>query len=221
MIVPSDAVQLLAVLVLVVPAIVFAAIRRWLRGPVPEDRDFSVRLVQAIAVSVFLDLGYAICFGPTLVTLADKPSARPGGPHGFATNPREAAWIGSLLLVAIPGLLGLVGQPRVQRVDGLKLGITTLPRKHPTPTAWDRAAPPIGDCFVRIFTEDGKWVGGEIRSTAYVSTYPEERDIYLSVEWRLDADGAFIEPVKDSLGLYVPLGGNARVAWIYSPSEQD
>lgn len=51
---PQTVVQIGFVLLLVVPGVVFTAVRRRLRGPTPEDQEFSVRLVNAAADAVRL-----------------------------------------------------------------------------------------------------------------------------------------------------------------------
>ena len=214
MLVPNSVFQLAALLLLVVPGIVFAAVRRRLIGPVPDDKDFSVRLIRAISVSVLLDVLYIIALGPFLLDLRQRP-AQPGSRMaGFAAAPRESALLGLLLLIVIPAALALASHVRLRRA---RWPFTLLPVYQPTPTAWDQAAPNRGPCFVRVFTGDGYFVGGWMDGNSYVSTYPEARDIFISVEWRLGDDGRFIEPVKDSIGLFVPLNGSERVAWVWHP----
>ena len=212
MVVPGSVFQLAAVLLLVVPGIVYAAVRRRLTGPLPDDKDFSVRLVRAVAISAVLDLVYALVAGPRILEIASRPPEVPGGPSGQLVHPRSAAALALVLLVVVPTVLGALAQIRL-RLSRCPLGLA--PVHHPVPTAWDRAAPNRGNCFVRVFTSDGHWVGGWVGPEAYVSTYPEPRDIFISVEWALDDDGAFLHAVPDSLGLFVPLSGSERVAWVW------
>ena len=77
-----------------------------------------------------------------------------------------------------------------------------------------------GSAFVRIFTEDERWVGGWLGPGSYVSTYPQPRDIFIDVEWKMSGSGDFLEPVPDSLGVFVPLTGKERVTWIATPPQQ-
>lgn len=69
MMLPQTLFQLVAVLLLVVPGIVFTAVRRYLRGPGPDEKDFSVRLVHAIAASAIFDCIYLIAAGPPLLAI--------------------------------------------------------------------------------------------------------------------------------------------------------
>jgi len=181
-VVPGSVFQLAAVLLLVVPGIVYAAVRRRLTGPLPDDKDFSVRLVRAVAISAVLDLVYALVAGPRILKIASRPPEVPGGPSGPLVHPRSAAALALVLLVVVPTVLGALAQIRLRR-SRCPLGLA--PVHHPVPTAWDRAAPNRGNCFVRVFTSDGHWVGGWVGPEAYVSTYPEPRDIFISVEWAL------------------------------------
>lgn len=222
MIIPDTAYQLAVVLVLVVPGIVFAATARWWSGPTPEDRDFSVRLARAIAISVVLDGLYAVALGPFIVHFARQKPQFGGGPSGFATDPRLAALLALVLLVVVPVMFGLCLQIRRRPVATRDhwWEFACLVGKHQaTPSGWDRAAPKLGACFVRVFTVDGVWVGGWVGANAYVSTYPEPRDIFIDVEWHLNDDGSFDRPVDGTLGLYVPLSGGDRVAWLSAPAE--
>jgi len=213
MIVPSSVFELLAVLLLVVPGIVYAAVRRRLIGPVPEDGDFSVRIARALVASLVLDLTYVIVAGDRLaehlgiaervgrVVLVDP-----------SHNASSKAFLALLLLIVIPAVLALLSQ---LRIVGGRLSLQQL--HHPAPTAWDRRATERGDCFVRIWTADGYWVGGLISDQGFISTYPEPRDIFIDVEYHMSADGAFGDPVEGSLGVYVPLASTERVAWLAKP----
>jgi hypothetical protein len=91
---------------------------------------------------------------------------------------------------------------------------------HPAPTAWDQTARDRGAAYVRVFTDDGHWVGGFLGEGSFFSTYPEPRDLFIAIEWRLDGTGEFLEPIPNSLGVYVPLTGKERVTWI-NPAEED
>ena len=217
MIIPSTVYQLLSVLLLVVPGIVFAGVRRTLVGPSPEDRDFSVRLVRALATSALFDGIYLIVGGPEIVRFIREKPQQTGSLVGFAGHPREAAGLALLLLVAIPAVAACVPFIRFLQVPPSQYWLRKVLQypNQSTPSAWDYAAPNRGGCFVRVFTEDNRWVGGALGGNAFVSTYPEPRDIFIEEEWVLDENGGFVEPVENSLGIYVPLG-SSRVAWLAS-----
>lgn len=240
MVVPTTVFQLAAVLLLVVPGIVYTAVRRRLGGPTPEDQALSVRLTRAVGISVVLDLAYGIIAGPWLVRVIVGDGPR-GSLAGLADRPRLAAAVALVLLVLLPAGLAGLGQLRPKRPAWWpgdpasarhswwreKVSpalhrwspVTRLPVYHPTPSAWDRAATDRGGAFVRVFTDDGYWVGGFLGDGSYISTYPQPRDLFIPVEWTMSKTGDFLEEVPDSLGVYVPLSGKERVAWINPPDQ--
>lgn len=243
--VPRTVFQLAAVLLLIVPGIIYSGVRRRLGGPTPEDQALSVRLTRAIGISVILDLTYIFVAGAWLVRLVrgDGPD---GSLAGLVEQPRLSAVVGLGLLVVIPASLALLGQLRF-RIPGRERprqdadipqgshrwvnSITSFLRRwsplrvepvyHPAPSAWDRVAPDRGDTFVRIFTDDGNWVGGYLGDRSYVSTYPQPRDLFILVEWEMSETGEFIKAIPDSLGVYLPLSGKERVAWLAVPDQSD
>src|SRR6185437_12037436 len=124
---------------------------RRLVGPSPEDRDFSVRLLRAVATSAFFDALYLIIAGPEVVDFARRRPATPGGPAGFATSPREAAALALLLLVAIPALAAATPFVRfLPPTRGWLRRVLDYPNQS-IPSAWDYAAPLRADCFVVIY----------------------------------------------------------------------
>lgn len=201
---PESLFQLLTLLLLVVPGIVFTYVRRWLRGPSADDKDFSIRLIHAIAASVVFDSLYLIVVGPQLLSIFQMPTE-----EGLE-SPRVVGVTVLALTVVIPTLVALVAH---LRFAGWKLSVAE--RRNPTPSAWDYAAPKRGDCYVRILTGDGRWVGGWMPvGFGYVSTYPEPRDIFIPSQWEMSPKGEFLSPIEGSEGVYVPLTGSERVAWI-------
>lgn len=220
MLIPTSVFQLAAVLLLAVPGIVYTAARRRLIGPTPEDQAFSVRLTRAVAVSVILDLTYLLILSPWLVKLQSRRLTAEDGINAIAAQPQLPAAITLAALVIIPTTIAILGQVRLRKPFRLLRPLTIAPIYHPTPSAWDRSAPDRGRAFVRIFTEDERWVGGWLGAGSYVSTYPQPRDIFIDVEWKMSGSGDFLEPVPDSLGIFLPLTGKERVAWIAMPPQQ-
>lgn len=211
---PQTVFQLLALLLLVVPGIVFTAVRRYLRGPGPDDKDFSVRLVHAIAASVVFDALYLVVAGPWLVSMlvGGEDSAEP---HALM-HPRAAGVTVLMLAIVLPALVAVAGHIRFRKS---RWPLTFAERRHSTPTAWDYAAATTAGCYVRVYTSDGKWVGGYMPERAgFISTYPEPRDIFIPQQFRMSRTGEFLAEVEGTLGIYVPLTGSERVEWIMPDS---
>lgn len=210
---PQTLFQLIALLLLVVPGIVFTAARRSLRGPGPDEKDFSVRLIHAIAASVGFDCLYLLVAGPWLVeTFIGVEGARPVA----LESPRAAGVAVLVLTVLIPLLAAGLWHVRIQKK---RWPFILAERRHRLPSAWDYAAPTIADCYVRVRTSDGKWVGGYVhREYGFVATYPEPRDIFIPQQFNMSPTGEFLSQVEGTLGVYVPLTGSERVEWI-SPGQ--
>jgi len=78
---------------------------------------------------------------------------------------------------------------------------------------WREELEDLGDAAVDA--EELEVVPRKVGDGAFVSTYPEPRDIFIDVEWRMAEDGSFTERIENSLGLFVPLSGKERVAWLW------
>lgn len=225
MLVPSSIIQAAALLLLVVPGLVLTAVRRYLVGPSPEDKELGVRLARAIGFSVALDLLYLIVAGRPLVHLISRatPDTSRHDLDAFADHAQQVAAVLFVLLILIPGSAACLSMVRPKRpTPTLKgwLPLRLIPRAHPVASAWDKEAPYIANCGVRIFTADGHWIGGWIADPgrSYVSKYPEPRDIFIEWEWKMSSTGDFLAPIEDSFGIYVPLSGTERVSWLALPT---
>jgi hypothetical protein len=58
------------------------------------------------------------------------------------------------------------------------------------------------------------WAAGLARRDSYPRTLSHGRYL-LTRNGEMNDDGGFVKPVENSLGVFVPLGGKERVAWIY------
>jgi hypothetical protein len=209
--IPGTAYQLVILLVLVLPGVVYSAMARHIRGRMPEDQDVGSLVLRSMMVSAALDSAYLIAFGPRLITLA-----RSADPAKYA---REAGLWALLLLFVVPSIVAFVFEGFDWRPEGRRLPKLKQLGYHPTPTAWDYAAPRHGDCFVRIRLSDGKFVGGWI-GKSFVSTYPEPRDIYIGSQWYIDQDnGRFLGRIPATRGLYVALSNVELIEWMDSAEE--
>lgn len=213
---PQTLFQVVAILLLVVPGIIFTATRRFLRGPGADEKDFSVRLIHAIAASVIFDCLYLIVAGPWLVSLIAGASSPMQS--AVLARPRISGLTVLILAVVIPALAAVLAHVRFRK---RWYPFTFAERRHSTPTAWDYAATQA-DCYVRIYTSDGKWVGGYMPDKkGFIATYPEPRDIYIPQQWKMSPAGEFLSHVEGTLGIYVPLTGAERVEWVASAPPSD
>lgn len=226
--IPSTSYQLLVLVGLVLPGIVFGSVLQRLRGPIPEDKDASTRILRAIAVGAGFDIAYVLLFGPQLVDVVRHAPTFPGGPSGVAASPREVALWTLLLAGVIPSLTALLIHIKANfRVDPpnkpfklrLKHALRTTYRT--TPTAWDYIARARGGCFVRIRLGDGKFIGGWVTEESFVSGYPEPRDIFIASQWAVDERGVFLRKIEGTLGVYVPLADNTVVEWLAKPVSEN
>jgi len=214
--VPANAFGVLALVVLVLPGIVWVSVRTAVRGRRPNDADVAGRVLQALVISVALDAAYLLVLGPAAVrrlTAATDPGAA-----GIRTTAAAVLVLG----IAVPALLAYLvhGEPEWKPVHRRAPKWLALPRRTTTqqsiPTAWDKAAPNLGG-WVRIRLADGKWVGGWIGDGSYVSTYPEPRDIYVSDQHDMAKDGTIGAMLPDSAGFWIALQDGDLVEWTNAP----
>jgi hypothetical protein len=209
---PNTPYQLLVLLVLLMPGIVYATVRYQLRGPIPDEKSTSVRVLRALMVSVLLNALYALALGPHLVALANTPHTS-GEATGLAAHPREVAAWALLLIFVVPAVLAFAIHGMQWQRSGWKIGFVVDRAYRATPTAWDHAAPKRGGCYVRIMLNDGRFVGGYVGPESYVSSYPEAADIFIDTPFRLYEDGTFGERVPGGCGLYLQLSQAQTVEW--------
>ena len=84
------------------------------------------------------------------------------------------------------------------------------PEPPPTLFDWAMTSGVMERKFVLIEYEDGRRIGGAYGTPGVSMTSPQERAIYLAVEWVLNDSGDFLAPVANSSGILVPLGPTVR-----------
>ncbi|EFG78406.1 hypothetical protein HMPREF0591_1698 [Mycobacterium parascrofulaceum ATCC BAA-614] len=210
--------QALTLVGVLVPGFVFQGVRRNRIGPSPEDRELSVRLVRALAVSVAFLLFYLVCLGETATHRLFHPQDGLG-------DPRAVAGVGFLLVFMLPALAGYVTASFTtrRRYNRTTFWGTLFERASgdgeltwrkalfshetdysPIPTAWDFATQDVAPgSFVRILTADGTWIGGRVTNAAFFTGYPEPRDVYIDEAWSIDTDGQFTEQLTGPTGQWV------------------
>ena len=232
--IPESLPQVLIFIGMLVPGISFVTVRTWFLGWRTPDHGAGARILEALYVSaifaiVYTGLGLAV-FGLAsdvtgMVTLGSFEHWVNDGWRGT-----PAWWIGLvviLLLVAVPGgVASLMSWGRKVTELGEDGKVVRrwrrVNRNQSTPRAWDLAGYGAETPrFVRVKTATGVYVGGWFDVQGYVSTYPFERDIFIAHQWRMSKRGKFLEPLVDSLGVWVPITDECIVEWIESPTQKD
>ncbi|SRR5216683_3038405 len=133
---------------------------------------------------------------------------------------RAAAWL-ALVLLVLPFVVGVVTAhigrrvfppSAVQASSRLQRFIRWFIWPEPPPTLFDWALTSglMENRFVLIEYEDGRRIGGAYGRPGVSMTSPQERAIYLAIEWVLSDKGDFLAPVANSSGILVPLGPSVR-----------
>ncbi|UMP07167.1 DUF6338 family protein [Amycolatopsis sp. EV170708-02-1] len=224
--IPGTSYQLIVAVALVLPGIVFGTTLQRLRGPTPEDKDASTRILRAIAVGAALDVLYALAFGPKLVQLAHPAPGRQASLLSiFTANPREIALWVALLAGAVPALAAFCVHfqsafRETSREISIKKRLADALKIHyrTTPTAWDYIARE-GGCFIRVRLSDGVYFGGWIDEQSFVSGYPEPKDIFIRSQWALNEKGVFLHKIQGTRGVYIPVSDGVVVEWLSMPDQ--
>lgn len=207
--------QALTLVAVLIPGFIFQGVLRNRVGPSPDDRNLSIRLIRSLAWSIFFLLVYFVVFGITITDLIVEP-------EGLFRDrdPRLMSTLAVALIFVIPFLTGYIYSAAMARVSLNDRGLwarakgdeltwrdalfTNKSGYSPIPTAWDYAVGRIspGD-FVRVLTDAGNWIGGRALSEAYFTSYPEDREVFLEEAWSLDGEGAFVELIPNTQGLWI------------------
>ncbi len=165
------------------------------------DRDFTKQLPEAIAYSA---IHYALFGWLILVN------------HGVWRT--VAAYIVVLILpIFWPPAILLIR-------DWKRYSPRILSRKilgfliQPTASPWDHVFSESKERWIRIKLKSGQYVGGLLARGSWTSTYPSPEQIYISKEFRVDANG-FQTPYKKSEGLLVN-GTEIEYLELYSGEEK-
>jgi len=106
--VPTTAYGVAVLLILVIPGIVYAAVRTAVRGHRSHDREAPARVLQALMVSALLDALYLLLFGTWAVDLLSGRGA------GLMERPRAIALAVLLLGIGVPAALAYLIHGQIQ-----------------------------------------------------------------------------------------------------------
>ncbi|ROR72391.1 hypothetical protein EDD31_0742 [Bogoriella caseilytica] len=196
---------------ILLPGLVFAAVRSGLRGYLLDDVTPGTRVAQALLAGVVFDLFYVIALGPQLVNRVGTPDFQ---------NPREVALIVAVLGVITPAAVAylLFGRPFHWKFYIVPIATSRYSR---TPSAWDFKLPHAGGAFVRIHLPDGSLIGGWCGSNSFVSTYPHSRDIYLESQWELSPSGEFKDKMPNTGGVWTSVPDGAIITFTKTTTTEE
>lgn len=72
-----------------------------------------------------------------------------------------------------------------------------------TPTAWDHFFSGRKQCWALIHLRNGAMIGGFMGEGTFTSSYPKDRDIYLTEVWKITDEGSFDERMAQTLGMWI------------------
>jgi hypothetical protein len=175
----------------------------------PYGVSFTDRLVRFLAASAIFQ---AVLIGPEL--LAYRSYVLTGRlAHGQVNAVAlELAALGYVLLPTAVGLLMGRGQ------NGGIAWVQALVGSAPDPRAWDFLWRARRTGIVRLKLKSGTWLAGIYATTnggfrSYAAGYPEDGDLYLSLQVQVDPDdGAYVRDDEDQ-PVPVPSGSGLLVRW--------
>lgn len=206
--------QALAVVLLMVPGLIYQGVRSRLRGPTPDEVDTTSRVLRAVTVSAGLALLYLLLWPDALLLV--RLNTRDALEHlDRATLLRTASAVfGAPVVLAVLLHTGTVYRGGHRGRDFL----TNFVTYSPVPTAWDFAASNRRACFIRVLTGDNTWIGGYAGENSFVSAFPQQRDLYVEIAYEMDRTGAFIGPVEGSAGMWISCSDAKLLQLVEVPS---
>jgi hypothetical protein len=222
-IIPTTLFGIAAVVSLVIPGLVYAAIRTTLQGFVSADQSVTARIIQAVMISVLLDSIYLVALGGWLFEFLPQDAV--SIPH-----PRLLGFVVFCLGVVVPALIAYLRysqaiwvsaaatrlRPRFAKAFGWAIPHTGY---RSVPTAWDWVAPKKAYTWVRVLNAQGRWIGGWSTEDTFFSSYPEPRDLYIPEQWDLDPNGMFLKRSEATAGVWLSLEGAQVVEWLETKTD--
>lgn len=236
MTVPESLPQIAAFILMLVPGLTWAVVKTWLIGVRDPDYGAGARVLDALFISAVFLVIYSAAALTVLIGNYSLEVARGVLDLAYKTWPSWAVALGAFgLLVIVPGVTSYFvnrrrvkytavvtdwrGNPKIdetgnQKTKTKKRGIN---RPNSIPTAWDMAAyEKIDERWVRVRLAEKLYFGGYFGQGSYASTYPHDRDLFIQEQWEMGTDGQFLRPVRNSLGVWVPVPDDAVVEWLDS-----
>jgi hypothetical protein len=153
---------------------------------VPGERlEAGAALMDAVVYSM---VNYAIMWWPIYIL------TRPG----FADHHHRWFVTGTfaVLLIAPAGLAWALYRFRASEWASARF-------QHPIPMAWDYFFALKRPCFMLFHLKSGERIGGFFGKKSFVSSFPEEPDVYIEEVWRVDENGLFLERPPGTAGILI------------------
>jgi hypothetical protein len=226
MVIPDSAVGVAILIGLVIPGVMYAAVRLWLRGFRWTDQSVTNRIFDAVLVSIILDAIYLVFLGDELVQFLRTPQIM------LADEPQEVGAYLLVLGIVVPSAIAFVlhfkprywwpkwGWANRRPLKHFKVPVGRETRYESTPTAWDKVVPKMGDTWVKVQLPDGRRVGGWMSGNSFVANYPQPRDLYIEEQFEVFADGSFGARIENTRGVWVTIPEQAIVEWL-DPAPED
>ncbi|WP_022901865.1 DUF6338 family protein [Humibacter albus] len=214
--VPTTSFAVAALIILAVPGIIYAGIRRWAGGERAEDRNPGLLFVRGLIFAVTLTATYALIFGGLLF---DGLKSGPAGEQIIVARPRLASAVVLVLYLLMPALVTLLlvrKDIEWRPVSSGGLHWLKLPRSRhnyvTVPTSWDHSVRRNQNAWVKVKRSNGEWIGGWFTTGSHATTYPEKPTIYINEQWEMSSEGAFTKPIPDT-GVWLAINDTDIVIW--------
>jgi hypothetical protein len=176
---------------LVVPGLVYQAVRSRLRGPTPDEIDTTSRVLRAVTVSASFPVLYLLLWPDALLLVRLK-----------SDDVLQQIDRGTVLVTASAVFLApIVSAVLVHAGTVFRAGhrgrqfVANFVTYSPVPTAWDFAASNRRPCFIRVLTGDNTSIGGFAGENSFVE-----------IAYEMDGGGAFLRPIEGSAGMWISCG---------------
>jgi hypothetical protein len=188
-----------------------------------QPKDWKDSLVEAVTFSIINLLVWAVVFPSFVEKFATELATRTSEPEkaipstlGFVLN--HGAFLAGYALVTPTLFVWLWYQ--VRRSSVLHRWIRV---DHPVRTSWDwafsRGEPFYVFVHLKAKDENGKQVikAGYFGGSSYVSTYPQDPDLFIERLHSLKDDGTIGDPIPDSKGLFIRYSECERIEFLRDP----
>ncbi|WP_420121140.1 DUF6338 family protein [Nakamurella sp.] len=202
-------------IIIALPGLIYAAVRKWARGEGPEDRDFGRSIARGAVFAVGLTTIYVLACGESLesgiVSGTDADTLAIGDPRGLARNVL-------FLYIILPFLVSLALNYRhlTWQAYGQSRRLRYLRSRHgysDTPTAWDHAIKRQQSSWVKVRKPNGVWAGGWFTKGSFASSYPESRGLYIDQQYLMSDEGDFLRPIPQS-SIFLTVSDDDIVIWV-------